>query len=143
MKNFHLYLKTLGLMLATLMMSVSMVSCSDDDDPKPDDNEGQTGQYAGRNFVGTWEGSDGSDSFAIVLGEDGSYTDYMLVGGQRKNSKSGKYSVNGDKITVPTNSNLYNAWAEVTYTFSVSGKNMTITCPLMIDWGQKLTLTKQ
>lgn len=128
-------------MLVALMLSVSLTSCGDDDEPE--ENTEQGGEYAGKNFVGTWEGSDGSDSFALVLGEDGSYTDYLVINGKRLYPVSGKYSVSGNKITVPSNSNLYDAWGEIAYTMTVSGSKMTLSCSLMENWGQKLVLTKQ
>ena len=146
MKKFHLFLKTFGMMLTVLMMSVSLASCGDDDDPepvKPGDNQEQDGEYAGKNFVGTWEGSDGSDSFAIILGADGSYTDYLVINGERKFPETGKYTVSGSTLTVPSNSNLHTAWSGNTFTMSVSGSRMTLTNSLMNDWGQELVLTKK
>lgn len=137
-------MKSFGLILAALMMSVSLVCCSNDDDPKQDDNEEHTGQYAGRDFVGTWEGGpEGSNSFGFVLGADGSYTDYIIVDGNRMCSDLGKYSVNGYNITVPATSYLYFAWETDSYTMSINGTYMTITCPQMELYGRNFILKKQ
>ena len=121
-------------------MSGTMASCSDDqDEPK----EEQVGQYANRNFVGSWEGSDESDEFAIIFEADGSYKDYLIQNGVRKYEEIGKYSVSENTLIIPASSNLYSAWGEGPYTMYVSGNRMEISCSLMDSYGQKLVLTKK
>lgn len=107
-----------------------------------DDNEG--GIYAGKDFVGKWQGTDESDEFLIELEADGTYTDWLVQNGSAKYEKSGKYTVSGSTLTPPSNSNLVSTWGNKPYTFKFSGKNkMTITNKLMNDYNQELVLFRK
>lgn len=115
---------------------------SPDETPSDDDDI-----YAGMDFVGAWQGTDGSDEFYIELDADGSYTDYVIQNGSKNFQETGTYTVNGNTLTVPHNANLYICWGagnETTFTISFSGKNtMNITNPLMEKWKQLLILYRQ
>lgn len=101
-------------------------------------------KYSGKDFVGTWQGSDGSDEFVIQLDADGSFTDWLVINGNKTNKTTGQYTVEGTTLTAPNSSNLTNAWGNKPYTISFSGSNkMTLTNSLMNDYNQKLVLNRK
>ena len=133
--------KFMMLLIAVTAM-VCFNSCGKDDDPEKEDVKNEI--YAGKDFVGTWQGTEGSAEFMIQLDADGTYTDWLFQDGERKFKEIGKYTVEGNILTAPDGCNLCNAWLNKPFTMTFSGKNqMTLTNSLMDDYKQKLVLHRK
>lgn len=130
--------------LCAIMMTCCLfTACSDDDN----DDAPNTGIYAGEDFVGAWQGSDGSDKFYIVLYADGTYIDYDTTSGKKEYECKGTYSVTDNKITVPSDCNFAKCWGsgkpDDPIVMSFSGKDqMTWTTRLMEIYKKKLVLNR-
>lgn len=130
----------------TLFIAFSAMVCinSCDKDDEPEQEEVKNEIYAGKDFVGTWQGTEGSDEFVIQLDADGTYTDWLVQNGEKKYKKTGKYTVEGNILTAPDACNLCAAWLNKPFTITFSGKNqMTLTNSLMNDYKQKLVLYRK
>ncbi len=126
-------------LFVVLVSCFDFAACSDNKD-----SSDEPGIYEGKTFVGSWQGSDGDDTFFVTLSADGTYTDYLVVGGQKESKASGKYTVTGDKLSVPSNSNFANAWGQSVITMTFSGENkMSWTNSLMNSWGVSLTFNRK
>lgn len=101
--------------------------------------------YTGQPFVGTWQGGNDWNEFYIVLGADGSYTDYAVDGGQKSNKFTGKYRVSGDRIFEPEGCNLYNTWSSEGqgFKYNISGNKMTLSDALTNKFNEPIVLTRQ
>jgi len=102
------------------------------------------GIYAGKDFVGKWQGTDGDEVFLIELAADGTYTDWLVQNGSAKYEEKGKYTVTGNTLIPPSGCNLVSSWGDKPYTIKFSGKNkMTIANKLMTDYNQELVLNRK
>lgn len=118
-------------------------SCGKDDEPDQE-SEATTGIYAGRDFVGTWQGTVESVEFVIQFDADGTYTDWLVQDGEKKFMATGKYTVEGNILTAPDECNLCAAWLNRPFTITFNGKNqMTLINSQMSDFKQKLVLNRK
>lgn len=113
--------------------------CSDNKD-----GSDEPGIYEGKTFVGSWQGSADGDAFFVTLAADGTYTDYLVIDGQKEFKETGRYTVSGDKLSVPSNSNFASTWGESVITMTFSGENkMSWTNTQLNTWGVSLTFSRK
>lgn len=109
-------------------LCLGFVACGDDDEPDPKPSTPDENPLLTK-IAGTWVGEvhydDGytDGEVKVVLKADGSYSDYnehgQLVG-------EGKYSYDGNTITVPAGCFVASDWG-TSYTVTISGSKMTWT----------------
>lgn len=130
--------KTMFTMMTLLIISIPFVSCGDDDEP-------ETGIYAGQKWVGNWQGEDEATEWYITLGDNGEYSDYCInSAGTKFSTITSTYTVSGSTLTISGETNLTNDWGEYPYTMTFSGDNtLILSNRLLDDWGQKIVLTRK
>lgn len=140
LKQFNLYI-----FLCVIVSSSLFVACSNDKDKEePPTN---TDIYAGKDFVGSWQGSDGTVELFIQLAADGTYADWIVINGKNEYKADGKYTVTDNKIKLPGDCNFATYWGSGNsepIMMSFSGKNqMTWTTSTMELFKQKFVFNRK
>lgn len=100
-------------------------------------------------IVGTWQSVEhddwgGSTIYSSTFNADGTFTDYLVIGGKKNNKMSGEFTFTGNTLKYLDDSNVVSEWgSEYTVTFSSDGKTMTFTNSTLNSYGGKIVFKKQ
>ena len=100
-------------------------------------------------IVGTWQSVEhddwgGSTIYSSTFSSDGTFTDYLVIGGKKSNRMSGEFTFTGSTLKYLDDSNVVSEWgSEYTVTFSSDGKTMTFTNSTLNSYGGKIIFKKQ